>query len=177
MSISLQKGEYNLVEYLLNKKLIDIRFLVGNRDSMLTKLRIKGYVEAYRNAGLTFKEEWIIETFPDFEHGFEAAKALLEKSKPDAIITINDFLALGVLKAVKEKRLKVPQDIAIAGYDDLLFSSILETSLTTVRQPLKEICNLTVKKLMIMIGKDNKDLDNVEMIYLEPKLIIRGSTK
>jgi len=68
---------------------------------------------------------------------------------------------------------RVPEDINVAGYDDLLFSSLIETSLTTVRQPIQDICKRTLEVLIDKI--DNKSKSN-EFYLLEPKLEVREST-
>jgi len=109
---------------------------------------------------------------PDFDHGYNAALKCIE-DKPDAIVTINDYLAMGVLKALKDNHIRVPKDISVAGYDDLLFVSLLETPLSTIRQPVADICKKTLEVLMSRINGDEKP---EEIFYLEPVMKIRDST-
>ena len=101
-------------------------------------------------------------------------KEFLElENRPTAVFTFSDLLAIGVLKALKEAKLKVPKDIALVGYDDIEFSSLLEVPLTTVHQPRYRIGEEGAKILIDRIeGKDPEDL---HQIVLKPELVIRES--
>jgi LacI family transcriptional regulator len=169
----LKAGQYEIVKHLLSHGMERIFLITGYQNLLLSQLRFEGYKQAFDEAGKTFQNNWVIETIPDYDHGYESALQIIE-SKPDAIITINDFLAMGVLKALKDMGISVPQQISIAGYDDLLFSSILETPLSTVRQPVKDIC---IKTLDVLFSKIKGDNEDAEMHYLDPVLKIRNSTR
>ena len=67
--------------------------------------------------------------------------------KPDAVVTINDFLAWGVIRRLKTAARQIPEDVWIAGYDDMLYSSLVEPPLSTVKQPIREICSKTLQVL------------------------------
>lgn len=165
------EGEYQIIKHLISRGLTKIYLITANKELLISRLRLEGYIKAYQEAGLQYRTEWIIETIPDFAHGYDAAINCLG-DKPDAIATINDYLAMGVLKALKDQNISVPQDISVVGYDDLLFSSIIETPLSTVRQPIGDICKKTFEILIDSINgidKFNK------MNYLEPIIKIRDS--
>ncbi|GHV14231.1 hypothetical protein FACS189491_10290 [Spirochaetia bacterium] len=88
-------------------------------------------------------------------------------------MAMNDIMAMGVLKHLKENNLRVPDNISVAGYDDLLYASLLETTLTTVQQPMRQMCQ---KACEVILHKINQP-DNInKKILLQPQLIIRGST-
>jgi LacI family transcriptional regulator len=88
-------------------------------------------------------------------------------------MTINDILALGVEKAVRELGYTVPKDISIAGYDDVIFSSISHIPLTTVRQDVHAIARQAVDLLIDKIeGENHQD----SIFTLPPELIVRDST-
>jgi LacI family transcriptional regulator len=166
-------GEYMLVRHLLDRGLRRIHIIAGSRKVLISKLRLEGYRRAFAEADVDYDERWIVETTPDFEHGYEAARNIIN-DRPDAIVTINDFLAMGVLRALKERGVRVPEDVSVAGYDDLLFSSITETPLTTVRQPIDDICRRSLDLLRAKIaGRNGKP----ELVFLEPMLTIRESTR
>lgn len=169
----LAEGEYQLVRHLLRQGKRKIFFITGYAELLLSRLRLDGYKRAFAEAELPYQNSWIIETVPDFEHGYNAALNLIPQ-KPDAVVTVNDFLAMGVLKAFKDQSISVPQDISVAGYDDLLFSSIIETPLTTVRQPIRDIAQ---KTLEILIARIKKATIENELNYLSPQLKIRESTQ
>jgi DNA-binding LacI/PurR family transcriptional regulator len=169
----LAKGSYLLTRHLLERGHRKIFLISGSRSLVLSDLRIKGYKQAYLERGIPCGEDWIIETTPNFEHGYEVTPNLL-RQRPDAITTINDVLALGVLKYLKDNRYDVPGSISVAGYDDLLYTSILETPLTTVRQPVQEIALAAVEMLLNRIGGGSGP---AQTQYVEPVLKIRATTR
>ena len=95
------------------------------------------------------------------------------KNKPTAIFAYSDLLAIGVLKAIKEEGLKVPDDIALVGYDDIEWSALLEVPLTTVAQPSYEIGKKAAEVLINRLRKENSD--EFQQIVLTPQLVIRKS--
>ncbi len=168
----LYEGSYLLTKHLLEAGHKKIFMIAADRRLVLSSMRIAGYTNAFKDVGREYKEGWIYETVPDFEHGCDIEYEIL-KGKPDAIVTINDILALGVLKFLKEMNIKVPNDISVAGYDDILFAAIAETPLTTVRQPVSEMCSKVVELIIKRIEGCNED----EEIHLfKPELKIRNST-
>ena len=171
----LEEGAYRLTRYLieLGHRVI-LFFFASNREAIPSKLRIKGYEKALTEAGLKIQADWLIECRkPDFGCGYSMAQAVVQNKKPDAIITMNDIMALGAKRGVIDLGFKIPEDISIAGYDDVIFSSISEIPLTTVRQDIQEISRETVDVLFEKIA-GNKPHDR--FIKLTPELIVRKST-
>jgi len=167
------EGSYLLTHHLLTRGHRKIFMIAADRQLQPSYMRINGYKKAYSELKLEYSEEWIFETVPDFAHGVDIARQLVKK-KPDAIITINDFLALGVLKLLNDLQIKVPDEISVAGYDDLLFASITETPLTTVRQPVEKICK---KGVNLVIDRINDESKEYKTYYFKPELKIRSSTR
>ena len=93
--------------------------------------------------------------------------------KVDAILAANDFMALGVMDCLKRSGVKIPEDISVVGYDDVWLGRIYEPSLTTVRQPILEMCELAVNTLFRFIqeGKSTP----FERVF-KPELIVRESS-
>ncbi len=169
----LSDGSYQLTKYLLKNGHRNIAYLVGNLSVPVSNLRVEGYISAYREEALPCQPDWIVTTKVTLQGGYSATEQLLEKFQPDAIITANDFMAMGVLKSLKEHQIQVPKEISVAGYDDLIYSSMLETPLTTVRQPLEQICQRTVSLFLNQLTS----LETVtEKILLKPTLVIRTSS-
>ena len=107
--------------------------------------------------------------------GYEAAKKLLSiENKPTAIFCFNDYSAYGVINYCFENKIKIPEDISVAGFDDIEFSSLGFVGLTTIRQPVEEIAEKAIK---ILIDKIEGNSKTEVITKLEPKLIIRNSTK
>jgi DNA-binding LacI/PurR family transcriptional regulator len=170
----LSRGAYLLVRHLLDKGRRRIAFAGGYRGLTLTEKRIDGYRRAHADAGVQVDERMIIEAEPIFEGGQEAATKLLQGAvKPDAVVSVNDLVCMGVLSRLRERGMRVPEDVAVAGYDDLVFSSMLETPLTTVRQPLRAMCARAADMLFRQIAGEES---NARPVLLEPELVVRAST-
>jgi len=91
-----------------------------------------------------------------------------------AIFALNDITAIHVMQVLQERKIRIPEDIILAGYDNIFLSREIDPSLTSVAQPTKEIGRLSVEMLINRIN--NKQDDPTEKIILEPRLIVRQST-
>ena len=133
--------------------------------------RFKGVERALEEAGLSINKDLIYSGQYDIETGHAGGMKLLDHVS--AIFAFNDLQAFGVLEAAKEKNMKIPSDVSLIGFDDTFYSSILETPLTTVRQPVKDlaikVCNLVLRCM--------KDPLTVDEIRLSTELIIRDSVR
>ena len=172
----LSAGSYKLTKHILQSGCRNIAYIVVNPSLPLAALRLDGYYSAFRETGIEVCPEWIISVGEaSFDCGYQAAEKIFSDGKThDAILTMNDIMALGALKYLKESGYKIPEDISIAGYDDLLYTTLLETPLTTVRQPIRPMCSRAVEILLKHI--DNPSLI-AEKVFLPPQLITRSSTK
>jgi LacI family transcriptional regulator len=97
-------------------------------------------------------------------------RLLAREDRPTAIFCVNDLTALGSLRALREGGVAVPDDIAVVGYDDVSFASMLSTPLTSVRQPTHTL-GWTAADILLRTG-----LDDVEQVTFTPELIVRGSS-
>ncbi len=175
--VDLEEGSYQLTKYLLNTGHKDIYFLVGPEQKVLSsKYRIDGYKRAYQEHGLKVKNQYIIECDKyDYENAYKMTEEILNKSQSvDAIISINDTMALGTINALKANGKSIPKDISVAGYDDMFFAIISVVPITTIKQDIPEVTGRAVEILFKKI--DNEVIEN-DKIFVEPILIIRDSTK
>lgn len=103
-----------------------------------------------------------------------ATAELLDASgpHPDAIVCINDVVALGVLQTLQARGISVPDDIAVVGYDDIMFSAMLSTPLTSVRQPTRKL-GWTAADILL---RGDDDRTGVEHVEFTPELIVRASS-
>jgi LacI family transcriptional regulator, repressor for deo operon, udp, cdd, tsx, nupC, and nupG len=109
----------------------------------------------------------------DPESGYDAMKSLLqERPLPTAVYSMNDLMALGAIRAVHESGLRIPQDIAIVGYDDMRFSAFTYPPLTTVHAPEIELGQEAARMLVKLIN--GVKVENPHL-SLEPELMIRES--
>ncbi|MBG9565518.1 substrate-binding domain-containing protein [Brevibacillus agri] len=136
--------------------------------------RIEGYKQALRNNGAEIRDN-LIQVVPE-KKGLikEATKELIRKSPDiDAIFSTNNMMTLEILEAIKELNLRVPDDIALIGYDETVWSKHLDPPLTTVSQPAFEMGELAAKSLIKKI--QSKRSTKPKTTVLEPELIIRRS--
>lgn len=173
--VDLEEGTYKLVNYLLDLGHRRIVFLAGMRNAIPTEYRIKGYIRAFSERGVPFSRENLIECQKvSYEEGYEIAlKRLQSLEKIDAIIAINDGMALGVVNALRENGISVPSEISVAGYDNMIFSMISPIPITTVEQDVGRMAKEAVNMLGEMIS--GKPLQQ-ENLMIKPELIIREST-
>jgi LacI family transcriptional regulator len=171
----LEEGSYKMTNYLLSQGHRVLVILVSsNSEAIPSKLRIRGCKRAFEDEGLIFRDNWVFECAKtDFQSGFEKTKEIFQRIKPDAVMAINDIMALGAKRAIKELGYKIPEDISVAGCDDLIFSSISEIPLTTIKQNIPMMCRKTVDVLMNRIKKKRR---SAQLYKIEPELIIRKST-
>lgn len=162
-------------EYLISLGHKRIGFLSGPMDVILSRDRLKGFKQGMMQHDIAIEPNLIQEGDFSFESGFNLMTKLLALTEPPtAVFASSDEMAIGAIKAIKAKGLKVPDDISIVGFDDIKFASIFEPALTTVSQPMFEIGQKAMELLIKLIQKDK--LEKSQYI-LEDQLVIRETCK
>ena len=162
------------VEHLLEKGHRKIGFVGGVQDVATNNERFLGYRQALDNWGIGLEWDYIRKGDFRREGGLAVTKELLRlEERPTAIFAANDLTALGVLQAVKEEGLAIPQDVAVVGFDDIQFASLPEIELTTIAQPKFQMGRLAFQKLL-QINKE--DGPAKERIILRPELVVRKTS-
>ncbi len=166
---------YTIVEHLIQNGHTKIAHITGNRDTKTGILRLQGYQSAMENYGIKLRPEWNLETRYLKEEAYTVVKEILKAQElPTAIFAANDTMALGCYKAIYEAGLRIPDDISIAGHDDIDVASLIYPALTTMRQQTLEIGRTAARKLLdILQGNGYKKDINV----LSTSLISRQSVK
>lgn len=135
------------------------------------KHRLEGYCDALEKAGIAFDPELVMERRPDLLEGREAMDMLMNlKDRPTAVFAASDLFAIGALKAAKQLGMSVPEDVSIAGFDDMNFSAYQDPSITTVRVDAYRIGKLAAQIAVEPIGTPERSY------CLDCDLVIRGST-
>jgi len=173
------KGVQTAVAHLINKGHTNICMIRSAVNSETQTLRINGYKLALENGGIPFNPDRIVSGGPTYhagfseEDGFDAMKTILQ-SHPQctAVMASSDVQAIGALAAIKEAGLRVPQDMAIVGYDDIKTSRFI--GLSSVNQSVQQIGFSAAKKLHDRIS--GFLLGPSEHILVEPTLEIRASS-
>lgn len=136
--------------------------------------RRSGYLRALQNAGLQLNEELVKEGNYTPVSGFTAMKDLLNLSPhPTAVFIASDVVAMGAILAIKEAGLRIPNDIALVGFDDISLAEYFDPPLTTVRLPAFGLGWAAGERLIRLIQGDGLDQDNVLM---NSELIVRKSS-
>lgn len=172
LSISLDNfaGSRIATEHLIGLGHKNILHVSGPTTWQDAEPRIRGYESAMLAAGLTPKvipADWLIET------GYQIGMHLdLEKTETTAIVAANDHLALGLMRAFRERNIAVPERISIVGFDDIPEAPFLDPALTTLRPNFEQLGKLAVGLILGSVSA-SETVDN-ETLY--PELIIRNST-
>jgi DNA-binding LacI/PurR family transcriptional regulator len=140
VSPSNRQGSYEATKMLLNMGHRDLIFLSGPKMNLDAFERRKGFDAALKEAGIAVTPDMIIETGFLEERGYEQGKQLLKRSTlPTGIVAVSDLAAVGMMKALQEEGVKVPEDVSIFGFGDFRLAAYMTPALTTVRLPLEEI--------------------------------------
>ncbi|MFL9840609.1 LacI family DNA-binding transcriptional regulator [Sphingomonas sp. ST-64] len=133
--------------------------------------RYRGYAAALREAGLVPRPELQVDALTSEEAGAAAAEALLSRGTPfDAILTASDLIAIGAMRTLGEHGLRVPEDVAVVGFDDIAAASFTNPPLTTVMQDTRAAGRMLVETLLGCIRDDR-----VHDVLLPAKLVVRRS--
>ena len=154
--------------------------------------RVEGFIEEFREAGLPdgvivkAADEEVDSQVPgmdsEYKIGYQLTLELLkEKQKITAIAGLNDMIALGVLDALAEAKIRVPSEMSVLGCDNILYGKLKDISLTTiehfVQQKGRDACEIILKKIHALSKREDEILPvSIYHIEYEPKLIIRGTT-
>ncbi len=166
-------GMRQVVNHLLATGHHRLTYLGGTLDARVSTERYHGFTHALQEAGHTPNPNWLTPCFPvNLEGGYESFKQLDGVlSKIDGVVCFNDLIAAGVIRACGELGIRVPDDIAITGCDDIQLASLVRPSLTTLQTPKHEMGALAVQMLLERI---NGQRDQAPVI-IEQELIVRES--
>lgn len=170
-------GAYAAVDYLIEKGYKRIAHIRGNQASMMAVQRKEAYRDCLKAHDLPHKKEYEVDGNYQLEGGYAAIQQLLSlQERPDAVFCANDMSAIGVLRYLIEEGLRVPEDIAIVGYDDVTVASLVTPALTTVRQPVMELAKIATQVLLERINMKDEERHITKSIVLKSELVIRKST-
>lgn len=167
-------GGFLVTEHLIHAGHRRIAHISGPKHWLSCRERLRGYRDALAKYDLPFDEDYVISGDMYMVHSMEIARALMGRKKPPtALFCVNDYAAIGAIQALKRLELRIPEDVAVAGFDDIALSSFFDPSLTTVRQSMTELGRVAAERLLAMI--QNNTMEENETI-LPVELVIREST-
>ncbi|WP_378954539.1 LacI family DNA-binding transcriptional regulator [Pelosinus sp. sgz500959] len=165
-------GIYRCVEYLHKKQHTKIVY-IKDMETYSAERKKEGFIAGMNQYGLMLDETSISEAVHGLEGGYEAVEKLIATGKEfSAIIFGEDITAVGGIKKLKEMGWRVPEDVAVTGFDNSIFAKCCEPELTSVDNKVETVASLSAKMLHDLIEK--KEVSSTIMI--RPDLIIRKST-
>jgi LacI family transcriptional regulator len=152
---------------------------IRGRDNSTGIGRFEGYRKALAGRGLAVKEEYVVSRSRvdnnSMEQGAEAMRLLLRRNpRPDGVFCYNDPLAIGVMNAILEEGLRIPEDIAVIGCGNLLYDGCLRVGLSSIDQRSTQIGESAADILLSLI--ESKKMPKVRQCIVEPSLVVRPST-
>lgn len=167
------QGGHDITEHLIRQQRTRIGFLGDASDHYPEFLeRYRGHVAALRMHGLSSSAALQVDAITTEQSGYEAANALIERGDGfDAIFCGSDLIAMGALRALHERKLRVPEDVAVAGFDDIPMASMVTPTLSTVQQDTKLAGSILVDSLLQLIRGEP-----VESRTIPVRLVLRRST-
>ncbi len=157
-----------------------IAVIQGQAFSSDTEVRWQSIVEASARLGLELNPKLVAqlsENDPSPEAGYHATQRLLVAREPfTGLFAFNDVSAIGAVRALREAGLRVPEDVSVIGFDDIKSAAFQNPSLTTVRQPLRQMGELAARTLLGRIA-NSKRYDYPRRLMVEPELVVRESTR
>jgi DNA-binding LacI/PurR family transcriptional regulator len=169
-------GGEQAVEHLIEQGCRRIVLLRSHASMSISTLRESGYRAAHQKAGLAVDETLILHSDFKQEAAYQAVMRVLDnpKNRPDAIFTISDRLAVGAFLAIRDKGLRIPEDIALVGFNDEPMMSLMTPSVSSVFQPAFEMGRRAARLFIEHIHAEGKP--DVETIVLKPQLVVRESS-
>lgn len=169
----------NAVKYLINAGHKKIIHFSGPKNSSHTLERIEGFRRAYSETTLVFEKDMVISIGSHFDESYKGSLEYFKSKKreeyPTAVVCYNDQQALGVMSAIKEIGLRIPQDISMVGNDDIYYARIYPVALSTIRAPQFEIGRKAAEILINNI--ESSEILPLQRFVLDTELIIRDSIR
>ncbi|MCD6117637.1 substrate-binding domain-containing protein, partial [bacterium] len=174
-----KKGAYAATKHLIDLGHKRVGMIDAQLKSTPAKIRLEGYKSALKDKDIPFDKKYLVISDSDEksdgfsrEAGYSAMKKLLMlgEERPTAVFVSSDIQAVGAMKAIREHKLTVPDDIAIIGFDDIEFSEAI--GLSTMKQPMFEMGKMAVEILLQRISGQISGVFHKKFI---PELIIRDT--
>lgn len=173
-----REGAYEAVQHLITEGHQKIAIIRGPQDTTPGIERYKGYKQALKENGIKEFSKWVKDGDFREQSGYDLTKQLYTlEDKPTAIFSSNNLMSLGVIKALKELKWKLGEELAFIGFDDLEIATFIKPELTTVARPMEQLGEVAFDLLYKRMQEHDLEQINKKEIILEPHLKIRNSSK
>jgi LacI family transcriptional regulator len=151
-------------------------FVTSQLTNSSTEQRLAGFRIHAASLGIDVEEDWVVLGDYSVDSGDAAARRLIASARrPEAIVCADDLIAFGVLRACREAGLKVPDEIQVTGFDNIIFSEHVTPSLTSIDQPTARMASETMR--LLALRTKSRDSEGGAHVSLKPRLVIRNSTR
>ncbi len=151
--------------------------LSGQCDFSTAADRVAGYKRALAEEGLEVRPEWVVYGEFSKESGYDMTWQLLAVSpRPTAIFAANNFIAIGALRALREAGLRVPDDMSVVTFDDLVPGFLVEPFLTVANQPAYEMGRRSVELLLAQLSSSSGEECECKEVVMPVEVVIRSSS-
>lgn len=170
------RAGFEITKHLIDQGFKKIMHITADISKNVYKERLEGFEAAMQAHQLPIEKEDIQITELNEEAGIQEAERILKmKQKPEAVFVCNDFCAAVIINHLTENGIKIPEDIAFAGFNDDAICKIIRPQLTTIKYPGKEMGEIAAKRLIAELQKDEKTILESQIV-MKPELIIRDSS-
>lgn len=170
-----QRAGYDATRHLLEQGCKRIVHIAGNLNRNVYSGRLEGYKQALNERNIPFDPALVITCSLSEQCGTDAARQVLNMNPlPDGIFTANDTSAVACIRELKEAGIKIPEQIAVVGFNNDPISRVIEPNLTTVNYPGQEMGEIAASTLINKLKKSNNS--NLDTIVLRHELIVRPSS-
>ncbi|NEW85080.1 MAG: LacI family transcriptional regulator [Mariniphaga sp.] len=167
------EGAFAATKYLIENGHTIITCIQGVQQSTPNRLRVKGFKDALEKAGIDTYS--VVGDEFSVQNGYLETKLLLHQEiRPTALFTLSNNIAMGCMKALKEEKVRVPEDISLITFDDHPYLDFLATPLSCVAQPVSDISKIAIKYIFSKIK--NKEIKPTQLL-LKPTLMIKESIR
>ncbi len=163
---------YRLTTHLIEQGYKRIGALCGEMSTGVE--REQGYEKALRTHGIGLHTELVKYVLPKVEAGYAATLKMLDSVEPpDALFTVNSLLAAGALQAIRERNLRIPDEIALVTFDETTWATLVQPAITLIAQPIDEIGKTAAELLLQRITEPKRA---TRQVILKGQLLVRGSS-
>jgi DNA-binding LacI/PurR family transcriptional regulator len=168
-------GAMQAVNHLFEQGCRRIAYIAGPPSFSISNQRKEGYITALLQHGLPIDEDLIVHCEFDQAHAYSATEQLLDRvQRPDAIFAVSDRLAIGALLALRHRGLRVPEDVALVGFNDEPVARLLTPGLSSVGQPAFEMGKVAAQLFLEQLNSES--VIPPRTITLKPTLVVRESS-
>ena len=172
--------DYSL-SYQLTVKMIEtgytqLMYMAGPEQINISRLRLKGFKDAMRSMKMTIPENWILHSSLTQNGGYQSFMSYLATNDPlaEAIVCVTDSVALGVYNACNESKVRIPDDLGVIGFGNLLTSSLVNPSLSTVDLRIQSAAEKAIENLVFLINNEHFEMKDE---FFAGKIVFRESIK